>query len=62
MIHLIIFDHFNFPYGKSAIDKEMPLGKRVYPKKDYAKNPFIQEISREDFDYLKSIDNSYLSN
>jgi hypothetical protein len=58
----VVFDHFNFPYGKAAIDKEMPLGKRVYPKKDYAKNPFIEEIKKADFDYLKSIDNSYLNN
>jgi len=58
----VIFDHFNFPYGKSAIDKEMPLGKRVYPKKDYARNPFLQELAKEDHDFLSSIDNSYLNN
>ena len=32
------FDHFNFPKGKEAIDKEMPRGKRIHPKTIYA-NP-----------------------
>lgn len=32
------FDHFSFPKGKEAIDKEMPRGKRIHPKTIYA-NP-----------------------
>lgn len=34
----IVFDHFNYPTGKAAIDKEMPRGKRIDPIIIYA-NP-----------------------
>lgn len=27
----IIFDHYQYPSGKDAIDKEMPRGKRIHP-------------------------------
>lgn len=32
----VVFDHFNYPSGKDAIDKEMPVGKRCYPLTIYA--------------------------
>ena len=32
----IDFDHFNFPKGKEAIDKEMPRGKRIHPEAVYS--------------------------
>jgi hypothetical protein len=28
----IVFDHFSYPKGKAAIDKEMPRGKRIHPE------------------------------
>lgn len=34
------FDHYVYPTGKSVVDKEMPKGKRVYPKTIHA-NPAI---------------------
>jgi hypothetical protein len=32
----IHFDHFQYPRGKSAIDEEMPKGKRIYPSMVYS--------------------------
>lgn len=32
----IHFDHFAFPKGRSAIDEEMPKGKRIYPEIIYS--------------------------
>eukprot|EP01031_Cornospumella_fuschlensis_P038851 gene38851-47252_t len=32
----VAFDHFSFPHGRAAIDKEMPRGKRVYPEVNYS--------------------------
>lgn len=31
----IVFDHFDFPKGKDAIEPEMPRGKRIYPEVVY---------------------------
>lgn len=32
----VVFNHFEFPCGKDAVDAEMPRGKRVFPTKTYA--------------------------
>jgi hypothetical protein len=32
----IVFDHYDYPKGKAAIDKEMPLGKRIHPAAVYS--------------------------
>ena len=33
----VAFDHFDYPTGKDAIEKEMPRGKRIYPITIYAR-------------------------
>ena len=32
-----VFDHFNYPTGKDAVEKEMPRGKRIQPITIYAR-------------------------
>jgi hypothetical protein len=32
----VVFDHFDYPTGRAAIDKEMPRGKRIHPVTIYA--------------------------
>lgn len=32
----VVFNHFEYPVGRDALDSEMPRGKRVYPKKIWA--------------------------
>jgi hypothetical protein len=32
----VAFDHFNFPRGKGALEKEMPRGKWIYPEVNYS--------------------------
>ena len=32
----VTFDHFNYPYGKEALDREMPLGKKTVPHHEMA--------------------------
>jgi len=36
-----VFDHFNYPTGKDAIDKEMPKGKRIQPITIYARPALV---------------------
>lgn len=63
----VTFDHFDFPRGKAAIDKEMPRGKRIHPVTIYAnpKKVFNAEVPREFEEHLATIKppegHSYLS-
>jgi hypothetical protein len=36
MASSVVFDHFDYPRTKAAIDKEMPRGKRIHPILIYA--------------------------
>lgn len=44
----VVFDHFEYPRGKAAIDREMPRGKRIHPVLIYAdpKKVFHDKVPR----------------
>lgn len=44
----VVFDHFDYPRNKAAIDKEMPRGKRIKPILIYAdpKKVFNDQVPR----------------
>jgi hypothetical protein len=62
----VVFDHFDYPRSKAAIDKEMPRGKRIHPILIYAdpKKVFHKDVPRafeEELALIQPPAHSYLS-
>eukprot|EP01036_Dinobryon_divergens_P024047 gene24047-32461_t len=55
-----VFDHFDYPRGQDALEKEMPRGKRVYPITIYARPNLvaIPETAQQELMSIRPPDNS----